>query len=79
MHFLAQMESNYDEVTDSFDSMALKSELLRGRLDRVLDCDLDVDMIQVSMPTVSSARLLSSSVRSCPSSKVDFHDQISTG
>lgn len=26
-----QIESNYDEVTDSFDSMDLKSELLRGR------------------------------------------------
>lgn len=25
-----QIESNYDEVTDSFDSMNLKSELLRG-------------------------------------------------
>ena len=25
-----QIESNYDEVTDSFDSMSLKSELLRG-------------------------------------------------
>ena len=27
---IAQIESNYDEVTDSFDSMSLKSELLRG-------------------------------------------------
>ena len=27
-----QIESNYDEVTDSFDSMNLKSELLRGLL-----------------------------------------------
>lgn len=27
---IAQIESNYDEVTDSFDSMNLKSELLRG-------------------------------------------------
>lgn len=26
----AQIESNYDEVTDSFDAMNLKSELLRG-------------------------------------------------
>ncbi|KAL8781595.1 MAG: hypothetical protein Q9213_005945 [Squamulea squamosa] len=26
----AQIESNYDEITDSFDSMNLKSELLRG-------------------------------------------------
>lgn len=25
-----QIESNYDEVTDSFDNMNLKSELLRG-------------------------------------------------
>jgi hypothetical protein len=25
-----QIESNYDEVTDSFDSMDLKPELLRG-------------------------------------------------
>ena len=27
---VAQIESNYDEVTDSFDSMNLKAELLRG-------------------------------------------------
>ena len=27
---VAQIESNYDEVTDSFDAMNLKSELLRG-------------------------------------------------
>lgn len=27
----AQIESNYDEVTDSFDAMNLKSELLRGK------------------------------------------------
>lgn len=27
---IAQIESNYDEITDSFDSMNLKSELLRG-------------------------------------------------
>lgn len=26
----AQIESNYDETTDSFDAMALKAELLRG-------------------------------------------------
>ena len=26
----AQIESNYDQVTDSFDSMDLKPELLRG-------------------------------------------------
>ncbi len=29
--FIAQIESNYDEVTDSFDAMNLKSELLRGK------------------------------------------------
>ncbi len=29
---IAQIESNYDEVTDSFDSMSLKAELLRGAL-----------------------------------------------
>ena len=29
---IAQIESNYDEVTDSFDSMNLKAELLRGAL-----------------------------------------------
>lgn len=28
--FTAQIESNYDEVTDSFDNMNLKAELLRG-------------------------------------------------
>ena len=27
---IAQIESNYDETTDSFDAMNLKSELLRG-------------------------------------------------
>ena len=27
-----QIESNYDEVTDSFDAMNLKPELLRGML-----------------------------------------------
>ena len=32
MNTLAQIESNYDEVTDSFDSMSLKAELLRGML-----------------------------------------------
>ncbi|KAK4905512.1 translation initiation factor eIF4A, partial [Elasticomyces elasticus] len=26
----AQIESNYDEVTDTFDAMNLKAELLRG-------------------------------------------------
>ena len=25
-----QIETNYDEVTDTFDAMALKQELLRG-------------------------------------------------
>lgn len=29
-NFAAQIESNYDETTDSFDSMQLKAELLRG-------------------------------------------------
>lgn len=29
-HFTGQIESNYDEITDSFDSMNLKPELLRG-------------------------------------------------
>ena len=28
--FLADIESNYDETTDSFDAMDLKPELLRG-------------------------------------------------
>lgn len=27
---VAQIESNYDEIVDSFDSMELKSDLLRG-------------------------------------------------
>ena len=27
---IGQIESNYDEVTDSFDAMNLKAELLRG-------------------------------------------------
>lgn len=29
-HFSGMIESNYDEVTDSFDNMNLKPELLRG-------------------------------------------------
>jgi hypothetical protein len=29
--FTGQIESNYDEVTDSFDAMNLKPELLRGK------------------------------------------------
>lgn len=29
-HYLGLIESNYDETTDSFDSMNLKPELLRG-------------------------------------------------
>lgn len=29
-----QIESNYDEVTDSFDAMNLKPELLRGKSSR---------------------------------------------
>ena len=29
-HAAGQIESNYDETTDSFDAMNLKSELLRG-------------------------------------------------
>lgn len=28
----SQIESNYDETVDSFDEMALKAELLRGKL-----------------------------------------------
>ena len=28
--FLADIESNYDETTDSFDAMNLKTDLLRG-------------------------------------------------
>jgi hypothetical protein len=28
--FTGQIETNYDEVTDSFDAMNLKQELLRG-------------------------------------------------
>ena len=31
-HIIGQIESNYDEITDSFDSMNLKSELLRGSI-----------------------------------------------
>ena len=28
----SQIESNYDETVDSFDEMALKAELLRGKM-----------------------------------------------
>lgn len=28
---IGQIESNYDEIVDSFDDMKLKSELLRGK------------------------------------------------
>lgn len=34
----SQIESNYDETVDSFDEMALKAELLRGKL--ILSCYL---------------------------------------
>jgi hypothetical protein len=30
LRFTGQIESNYDEITDSFDAMNLKPELLRG-------------------------------------------------
>jgi hypothetical protein len=33
---IGQIESNYDEVTDSFDAMDLKPELLRGMYHSVL-------------------------------------------
>ena len=33
LHHIAQIESNWDQIVDSFDSMNLKSELLRGLLD----------------------------------------------
>ena len=32
----AQIESNYDETVDSFDSMDLKAELLRGTFSYIL-------------------------------------------
>jgi hypothetical protein len=31
--FTGQIESNYDETVDSFDTMNLKAELLRGRFE----------------------------------------------
>lgn len=31
VHLTGMIESNYDEITDSFDAMDLKPELLRGR------------------------------------------------
>jgi hypothetical protein len=34
---IGQIESNYDEITDSFDAMNLKSELLRGISSRPFD------------------------------------------
>ena len=40
MFLSAQIESNYDEVTDSFDSMSLKPELLRGMLHNTRCADL---------------------------------------
>ena len=38
---LGQIESNYDEVTDSFDAMNLKSELLRGKAIEYLRIEID--------------------------------------
>ena len=70
----AQIESNYDEVTDSFDSMSLKPELLRGMLYSSLCAGyrnaLAYHCSQVYMPMVSSDRPLFSSALSCRSSKV---------
>jgi hypothetical protein len=66
--FSGQIESNYDEVTDSFDAMNLKSELLRG--EALQDPNYRrrrTDMQQVSMLMVSSVHLPSSSGLSCQS------------
>jgi len=35
---IGQIESNYDEVTDSFDAMNLKPELLRGMEENSDNC-----------------------------------------
>lgn len=66
-----QIESNYDETTDSFDAMNLKGELLRGTR-KLTDKALRgyTDLNQVSMPMVLSALPPSNSVLSCLSSKV---------
>ena len=67
----AQIESNYDEVTDSFDSMALKSELLRGiRLVNTLEKRGKTDLIQAFTPMGLSDHLPFNNVRLCQLSRV---------
>ena len=61
-----QIESNYDETVDSFDTMNLKPELLRGMFREYLLWRGDFNKCtQVSTPMDLSARLLFSSVPSC--------------
>ncbi len=70
---IGQIESNYDETVDSFDTMNLKSELLRGTQNHSPSYDYGIsvaNLAQVSMPMVLSVLLLSSNVRSCLSSRV---------
>ena len=68
---IAQIESNYDEVTDSFDSMNLKPELLRGWLAISFQRSQVAKDMQASMHMVLSALPQSSNVQSCQLSKVD--------
>lgn len=66
-----QIESNYDEVTDSFDNMNLKAELLRGMLKMTkIRNRWKLTNFQVCMHMVSNDHLLFSSGQSCQSSKV---------
>ena len=65
-----QIESNYDEITDSFDAMNLKSELLRGMAIYMQSLSIDTEEGQVSMLMVSNVRRQFSLVRLCQSLKV---------
>ena len=64
---LGQIESNYDEITDSFDSMNLKSELLRGKRERKYDRETTEARLtdQVCTHMVSSDLRQSNSEPSC--------------
>jgi len=73
-----QIESNYDETVDSFDTMNLKPELLRGTIRCAYVGKIMVNkMMQVSTPMVSSVPLLSSSVLLCQSLRVSFEEHLS--
>ena len=64
---IAQIESNYDEVTDSFDNMSLKPELLRGLLLSPAEVRGKADHVKGFTHMGSSAHPLSSNAPLCQS------------